>query len=189
MKKRQKEKKGKYLLGLLVGVVTLGVGYAALTNIPLSIAGSATANGSITDADFKVRFVQSSDLESEIDEVRSAAANPATGTVITGETVETTQSVTGDRNATFSVEGMVQGDEVKFTYYIVNLSNGLSANITPDVTNSNSNNFSVEIAPNELFNLDQNEVQEVTVTVKCIAQDLEEQQGSFNVSFNAVAIE
>lgn len=189
MKKRQNEKKGKYLLGLLGGVVALGIGYASLTNIPLSIAGSATAKGSDVSADFKVRFIQSTDTESEIADVKTAAANPATNTIVTGENVEATQSVTDDTHATFNVDGMVQGDEVKFTYYVVNLSDGISANITPSITNDNTDNFTVTVTPNELFNLNQDEVQTVTVTVRCIAQDTLEKQGAFNVSFNAEAIE
>lgn len=186
--KRKNQKKGKYLLGVLIGVVLLGVGYAAITNVSLSILGTATATGSATDADFTVKFVQTSDSGSEITAVATAAANPASYAVVTGENVEASASVT-DEEATFNVDNMVTGDEVTFTYYIANLSNGLSANITPVVTNEYQENFEVTVSPAALFNLDENEVQTVTVTVKCIAQDLLDKEGTFNIKFTAVAAE
>ena len=188
--KRKNQKKGKYLLGVLIGVVLLGVGYAAITDVSLSILGTATATGSATDADFTVKFVQTSDSRSEITDVATAAANPASYAVVTGENVEASASVVKNgEEATFTVDNMVTGDEVTFTYYIANLSNGLSANITPVVTNEYQENFEVTVSPAALFNLDENEVQTVTVTVKCIAQDLLDKEGTFNIKFTAVAAE
>lgn len=189
--KRGNQKKGKYLLGLLVAVVALGIGYAAITNIPLFISGSATANGSATDSDFVVRFVKSTDTDNAIAAVATAAANPASYTVVTGEDVTASASVTDDTHATFNVDGMVTGDEVRFTYYIANLSNGLGANITPSITNNYSDNFEVTVAPvnGTAFTLATGEIKTITVTVRCVAQNLMETSGSFTVSFNSVATE
>ena len=187
MKKNQK--KGKFLLGALVGVVALGVGYATITNVTLNINGSATALGSAQQSDFVVRFVQSSDSEHAVTAVSTAATNPASYTVVTGSAVEASASITSDTEATFNVDKMVAGDEVRFTYYVTNLSNDLGAKITPNVTNEYTENFEVTVNPNEEINLAENEVQEITVTVKCIAQDLLDTTGTFTVSFTAEATE
>ena len=189
--KGKNQKKGNYLLGLLVGVVALGIGYAAITNVSLSITGSATATGSATDADFTVRFVQTTDTENEVTAVATAATSPATYTVVTGENVEASASVTDETHATFNVEGMVEGDEVTFTYYIANLSNDLGADITPSITNEYSENFTVTVNPTtgSAFHLNDGQVQTVTVTVTCIAQNLLDTTGSFEISFDAAATE
>ena len=183
------KKKSKYILLLLISVVVLGLGYAAVANITLNITGSATANGNASDSDFVVRFVKSSDSTNEIAEVSAAAANPASYNVITGDDVNATASITNDTTAAFSVDNMVANDEVTFTYYIVNLSNEIGANITPAVTNDYSDNFTVTVNPSSAFSLDDGEVQVVTVTVKCVAQDLQDKTGSFTVSFTAAATE
>lgn len=187
--KTKSQKKGKYLLGLLLGIVLLGVGYASITNVTLSILGSASATGSATDADFIVKFIETTDSESTVNEVSTKAANPTSYNVVRGNNVEVTSNVKSENKATFSVDNMVVNDEVEITYYIANLSNGLSANITPEITNANSENFEVTVNPSSLFNLDENEVQTVTVTVKCIKQELLDAEGTFNITFTAAAAE
>jgi len=189
--KRKNQKKGKYLLGLLVGVVALGIGYAAITNISLSITGSAAATGSATNADFDVRFVQTTDTGNEVTAVANAALAPATYNVVTGENITATASVTDDTHATFNVDGMVVNDEVTFTYYIANLSDELGANITPTITNEYSDNFTVTVNPTtgSAFHLNVGQIQTVTVTVKCTAQNLLDTTGSFTISFDAAATE
>lgn len=191
MKNKKTQRKGTYILLLLIGIVALGVGYASITNISLSILGTATANGSAIDSDFVVRFVKSADSSSENTDVATAAANPASYDVITGENVTASASITDDSTATFNVDGMVTGDEVTFTYYIANLSNGLSANVTPTITNEYGENFEVTVSPNvgSAFNLDEGEVQQVTVTVECVSQKLLDTTGSFTISFTSVATE
>jgi len=191
MKNKKNQKKGKYLLGLLIGVVALGIGYASITNVTLSILGTAKANGSAVDSDFVVRFVQDDDTESDITAVNTVAANPASYDVVTGANVTASAEVTGDREATFNVSNMVTGDEVTFTYYIVNLSDGLKANVTPTITNNNTENFTVTMtpAPDNAFTLAEDAVQEVTVTVECISQNLLDTKGTFTISFEAEATE
>ena len=117
------------------------------------------------------------------------AVNPASYVVVTGENVEVSASVTDDTHAKFNVENMAIGNEVTFTYYIANLSNDLGAKITPTVTSDNEVNFEVTVNPDSEFNLDENEVQEVVVTVKCIAQNKLDASGSFEVSFETEATE
>lgn len=186
---KMSQKKGKYLLGLLVGVVSLGIGYAAITNVTLNINGSATAVGSQSDADFVVRFVKSTDTTSEVSAVNAVANNAVTYTVVTGDEIEASASITNDTTATFNVENMIAGDEVKFTYYIANLSDGLGAEITPTITNEFSDNFVVTVNPSSVFDLSENNVQEINVTVRCIAQNKVEKSGTFNVSFTAIPTE
>jgi len=189
MKNKKNQKKGKYLLGLLVGVVALGIGYATITNITLSITGNAKANGTAVDSDFVVRFVQTTDAESEVTAVSAAAANPTSYNVVTGEEITASTEITADDEATFNVTGMVTGDEVTFTYYIANLSDGLKANVTPTLTNNNTENFTVTMTPVEAFTLAEDAVQEVTVTVECISQNLLDTKGTFTISFEAEATE
>ena len=73
---RQNSKKGKVLLGVLVGIIALGIGYAALTNVNLSITGAAKAKGSATQEDFRVRYINNTDTTNTYTDVASKAANP-----------------------------------------------------------------------------------------------------------------
>ena len=188
MRNRKGQKKGKFLLGLLVGVVALGIGYAAISNVQLFINGTAKAVGSAQDSDFVVKFVETTDSESPVEAVATASANPTSySTEAAGVTATT--SVIDATHATFSVDGMVTDDEVTFTYYIANLSNGLGAKITPDVSNDNEDIFEVTVTPGELFNLASGNLRQVTVNVKCIAQNKLDSEGSFEISFDAAATE
>ena len=187
--KKQKQRKGKLLLGVLVAVVALGVGYAAITNINLAINGTATATGSADDSDFKVRFVNSLDTENDSAAVAEAAANHATY-VRSSESITAQTSVTGETTATFEVSDMQTGDYVIFTYYIANLSNDLKTKINvPTVTNDKSDYFSITVTPNSEVTLDEGEVQALTVRVDCINQAKLDTTGTFTVSFTAEAIE
>jgi len=191
MKNKKNQKKGKYLLGLLAGVVVLGVGYATISNISLNITGSASAIGSLNDNDFVVRFVNDTDANNTNNEVSSVVGLNAKYTVIKGENVTASASIENDLNAKFDVQNMVVDDEVKFTYYIANLSNGIDAKVTPSITNASSDNFEITINPvaDTEFDLADGNVQKVDVTVKCISQDLTTTNGSFNISFTAQAVE
>ena len=53
---KRKSKEGKLFLGILVAVLILGVGYAAITGVNLLINGQATAKASAEDGDFIVHY-------------------------------------------------------------------------------------------------------------------------------------
>ena len=187
--KKNNQKKGKYLLGLLVGVVALGIGYAAISNVTLSIAGTATATGTKNDADFTVRFIKTDDTVNEVPAVAEIPAKDRVKyTVVNGnKELAASATIKNDETAEFTVTNMEAGNEVVFTYYIANLSNGLGADITPSISTSENSNFTVEVTPTigETFHLNENEVQEVTVRVTCEEQSALEKTETFSISFKA----
>lgn len=110
-------KKRKTFVGvaLLVAVLMLGIGYAAISNIDLKITGSASATPS--DSNFKVKFTGTP--ETDATNVSSASTNATV-----------TASVTDDLNATIDVSGLTTtGDYVTATYTILNDSPELAATL------------------------------------------------------------
>lgn len=109
-------------VALLVAVLMLGVGYAAIADVKLNVTGNVTANPS--DANFKVEF---------------------TGTPQKSTGVEASISETNKLEATIDVTGLTQaGDVATATYTIINNSEDLTANLTASVIeNSNDEYFKV----------------------------------------------
>ena len=107
---------------LLISIMLLGLGYAAIQNITLNITGTAIANPS--QSNFTVRFsenVQVSDSNKVI------------------------AAITDDTNATINVSGLTtSGDTVTATYTVQNTSKDLSANLSVETTNSNEEYFLIE---------------------------------------------
>jgi len=180
------------MLGLLIAVVALGVGYAAITGVNLLINGSAsiTANGN-----FSVRFVRPIASEEAID---SPVQNAIT---ISGHNVDESPmnvsgmsaSVTDDTHATFAVGALDElGEYVDFTYTVVNESDeGIDAALLLEVADENelSNYFEItksvgknKIAPDETTT--------VTVRVKLIGQPkVSDVEGIFKVTLTATPVE
>ncbi len=106
---------------IVAAVVILGVAYAAISNITLTINGSAAATPA--DANFTVKF----------------SGTPTK----TGKTTEAT--ITDDHTATLKVEGLsAKGDTATATYTITNTSADLSAKLaTPAIACSNNEYFEV----------------------------------------------
>lgn len=189
---RQNSKRGKLLLGVLVGIIALGIGYAALTNVQLSITGTAKAKGSATQEDFRVRYVNATDTANTYESVKTVAANPVVVDTTASAGATATASITDDTHATFSVDGMATNDEVTIKYYVANLSTNLDAKIkiaNDAVTNDQSDLFTVTVDANTNEVLQPGEVLPVTVTVKCIAQNKLDTTGTFTVSYEAEAVE
>ena len=116
------KKKLQIMIFVLIGVITLGVGYAALSAINLVISGNAT--GSPSQNSFSVLF-------------KSASVTTGTGTATINNQDATI--------AYFDVSGLSKaGDTAVATYTIKNESNGVGASITLNVTNSNTEYFTVE---------------------------------------------
>ena len=123
------KKKRTGIIGVLIAILALGIGYAAVSAITLTITGT----GSITSTagNFVVEYTQ------------VAVAGTSTG-------VTTTQSVSGT-SGSFTVTGMTKkGDYAEFTYTIVNSSEGLSAQLgTPTIESGyNSEYFTVTSTTN-----------------------------------------
>ena len=123
------KKKRTGILGVLLAVLALGIGYAAVNAITLTITGSGTISS--IDDNFKVEYTS------------VAVANKSSN-------VTTTQSVSGE-TGTFTVTGMTKkGDYAEFTFTITNSSQGLSAVLgTPAIASGyNSEYFTVTSTTN-----------------------------------------
>ena len=109
------------LVTIIATCILLGLGYAAITNITLNIAGSASANAD--QANFKVRFI---------------------GTPAVSDPVAASAKITADHTATISVQGLTTaGQFVTATYEIKNESQDLSGDLKVETTNSNKEYFTI----------------------------------------------
>ena len=137
---------------VIVAVLMLGVGYAAITNITLKIEGNATAVGN--QANFIVGFTGTPTKEII--------------TAITPTGVTPTATATIDANdatqATINVSNLTaKGDKVVATYTVKNSSADLAAELSASATLSNTD-FTVSPALGKNY-LKPGEVTTVTVTI------------------------
>lgn len=110
------------IAALLVIMLLLGIGYAAIQNITLNISGTASADPA--QAAFKVMF---------------------SGEPTVSDATHVTASVTDDTNATINVSGLTaEGDKVTATYTVQNASTDLSADLSVATTNSNTDYFTIK---------------------------------------------
>lgn len=108
-----KKKKTFIGLALIIAVLVLGVGYAAISNITLTINGNLSAKAN--DANFKVLFTQ----------VLPAEKQPDVETIIQSGQVETDPTT-----ATLNVSGLESANSyVKYDLEIENQSNGIAAQL------------------------------------------------------------
>ena len=115
----------KVLIFTLIAIVTLGIGYAGITAINLVINGDATA--SVNQENFKVHFTQAQAISGS-----------------TGASGTSTIDSQDDTKATFDVTGLTKvGDYAEAVYTVRNDSNGVGAEISLSVSNSNSEYFKV----------------------------------------------
>ena len=124
MRKRHNKKVLKISFIVLIAVLALGIGYAGVSAINLIINGNATV--SVNNNNFKVHFIE---------------AKAITGTTgVSGtSTIES-----DDTKATFNVSGLTKvGDYAEAKYVVKNDSASIGAEITLNLTNSNSEYFKV----------------------------------------------
>ena len=113
-------------LVLIVAVLLVAIGYAAITSVTLNING--TANATTNSDNFVVRFT-------------------GTPTVSDRSKVTATLSTTDQLKATMNVEGLTaKGDTATATYTIENASPDLSAALTATTSNTNTEYFDVTYA-------------------------------------------
>lgn len=154
---------------LVLAVLFLGVGYAAISNITLKISGNLTATAS--DENFKVAFTDTKVVISD--------------SKITGEK-------TDDLNAKIAVTGLTaKGEKVTATYEIENKSADLSASIAvPAITNSNEEYFKVTTDWAEAKTVASKGKVTVTVTVELIKTPIgEDESATVNVSLVASPVQ
>lgn len=125
MKNFKNKKTLQIVLLVVIAVVTLGIGYAAISAVNLIINGNATA--SVDQNNFKVHFTQ------------AQAISGSTG--VSGTSTIDSQD---DTKAMFDVTGLTKvGDYAEAVYTVRNDSNGVGAEISLSVSNSNSEYFKV----------------------------------------------
>ena len=165
----RRRKNSKMMLGLLIAIIGLGIGYAAITGVNLLVNGSASlkANG-----DFKVRFVRPDSNETAIADAQENAitisGHNADGTSMDVTNMEA--SIVDDTHATFAAGALDEvGEYVEFTYTVVNESEGIDAMLSFDVadTNGGEKYFEVTKTANKSV-ISEDETAKVTVKVKLI---------------------
>ena len=128
MHNSQNNKTLQIVLIVLVAVLSLGIGYATISNINLIIDGNATSTPN--NNNFKVHFVKTADtpnLTGNVDLTGSADIDKDDNTL-----------------ASFSVGGLLkEGDYAIATYTIINNSNDVGAKLSLELTNSNADYFKV----------------------------------------------
>ena len=106
---------------VIVAMLLLGIGYAAIQNITLNISGTASADPS--QSNFKVMF---------------------SGTPTVSDDTYVTAAVTDDTNATINVEGLTKkGDVATVTFTVQNTSEDLSSDLSVSTTNNNTEYFAL----------------------------------------------
>lgn len=157
-------------VALLIAVLMLGVGYAAVTSRTLKITGDATATPD--DTNFVVEFDESVD--------------PTTGG--NGTTVAL---ITDGDEATINVSGLTTaGQSATATYTIKNSSKGIGANLTAatSVTGTNADFFSVDCAFDKTtIGADESTTVTVTVTLEKTPVDAAK-TATVNVDLTATAV-
>ena len=139
------------LVTIVATCILLGLGYAAITNITLNIAGTASA--AADSGNFKVRFV---------------------GTPTVSDSSYTTARITEEHEATIEVDGLTSaGQSVTATYEIKNESSDLSADLKVATTNSNTDYFKISSKLNK-SSLIANETTTVLVTVELTKTPIDE---------------
>ena len=151
MRNIKNKRKIQIMIFTLIAVVTLGIGYAAISAVNLMINSNATA--SVNQENFKVKFT---------------AANVTTGTG--------TASINNNdpKVATFDVTGLTKvGDIAVASYTVKNESSGIGVSIDLAVTNSNTEYFSVSEAIVDT-ELQAGDTTTATITVTMIKTPIED---------------
>ena len=156
------------LVSIIIALLLIGIGYAAIQNITLNIFGTATANPE--QESFKVMFT-------EVKEVSDSDK------VVAG--------ITDDTNATIGVTGLTQkGQTVSATYIIKNASEDLSADLSIATTNDNTEYFVVSSKLEET-SIKAGEETTVEVTVKLTktpVTDEDEQNATATIGVELIAM-
>lgn len=159
---KQMNKSTKTVIGvvLFVAIILVAVGYAAVTNIPLNITGSATAE--VNTNNFKVTF---------------------TDPITTGGKGSTIAAKTDATTATMTVTGLTaKGDTATATYTIQNTSDDLLAKFSVDTVSESTDYFKVT---SEVANTDAISpagTTTVTVTVELLKTPIDADAEAANLS-------
>ena len=154
------------LIALIVAILMLGIGYAAIQNITLNITGTASADPS--QANYNVRF----------------AGNP----IVSDSSLATTEMI-NDTTARIDAVLSTVGETVNVAYEVENASDDLSSQILLTTTNSNEEYFDIS-SDVENSILVAGESTLVTVTVELIKPAIEDNvTASIGVEIEAIPIQ
>lgn len=124
MNKKKREKQLQIVVFVLIAVITLGIGYTAISSIILTITGHARAD--VDEANFKVHFDRNVEP--------TMTVNMGSATI----------DQDNDKVAHISVTGLKKaGDSATAEYTIINESNGIGAKLSIDLVNTNTEHFKV----------------------------------------------
>ncbi len=190
----KRRKNSKLLLGLLVAIVSMGIGYAAIAGIGLLINGNASLKANGNNEDFKVRFVRNDANETAIE---NPVQNAITfiGKHEDGTDMDTSgfsASVTDDTHAAFDAGDMeTVGDYAEFTYTVVNESDAVDAMLSFDVSDVNDEDeyFEVTKDVNKAI-IGEGETTTVKVKVKLIkVPTISDTEANFTVTLTASPVD
>lgn len=154
------------LFTLIMVVLLLGVGYAAIQNVTLNITGTAAADPS--QSNFKVMF---------------------TGTPVVSDSNFATASITDDTNATLNVSGLTtKGQTITVEYLVQNISTDLSSDLAVSVVNNNTEYFRItsELAKTSLT---AGEVTTLTLTIELIKTPLTEVSSTIGTQLESMPVQ
>ena len=159
------------ILGVLIAILAIGIGYAVISAVPLEIKGTGTV-GSNPDA-FVVKF-------------QSVLSQEGDGTL--------NASITDDTHATMSVSGLTEtGQTATFVYQVVNASeeDNYAAELSTPTVVVEKNEFFVATATVQTpTTIGQNETTTVTVNVTAIKTPVgDDVTSDITVTLNAEAVE
>lgn len=159
------------ILGVLIAILAIGIGYAVVSAIPLEIKGTGTV-ASNPDG-FVVRF-------------SGVASKTGEGTLNAG--------ITDDTHATISVSNMTEsGQKATFVYTVLNASEEMNyaANLTtPTVEVEKSEYFDVTAVVDNPTKIKQNETTTVTVVVTAKKTPVgDDVTSDITITLNAEAVE
>ena len=166
-----KSKKSLLSLGILALVLVLGVGYAVVSSVSLSLGGTA----SVENANLKVAIT-------DVEDSKSSA------TINVSHNLESLSD-------TFTISNMKLNDSVTMTYTITNQEVDVAAKILAEtITNTNTEHFTVQCTVvDEVINANDqgNATGTVTVFVRLNKTPLTEEQGkvTITVPLTASAVE
>lgn len=159
-----KNKKSLLSLGLLALVLVLGVGYAVVTSVNLSINGTAKVQG----ADLRVAFTETTSVSKE-DKVTATATD-------------------GSLTASIAVKDLTLNESVTATYTIKNSETDVKASVIQQgITNDKENYFEVTTDATTAKTIDAGGTTTVTITVKLIKTPVLDTDSTANITVNLTA--
>jgi len=163
-----RRKKSKIILGLLIAVVALGVGYAAITGLNLLISGTSSVK---QNGDFIVRFVKPESTETAMDNAEQNAIKISGKNADDSDMDVSNMSATieDDTHATFNAGELDEvGEYAEFTYNVVNESEGINANLSFEVSTDDNDYFDISKTVSK-DRISEGEISTVKVKVELIA--------------------